>query len=114
MNHFGLRLISCPVFGLCATLISCAGPMSDPLGKHIHQEWVAEAANPGLPNQGTPGGNALATNAFIFRLIAVKDYKYYNYVTNLRRSTSWGEFGFDSVKSVLDSLVALTGGSETK
>jgi hypothetical protein len=45
---------------------------------------------------------------------AVKDYEYANYVTNLRRGTSWGEFGSDSVKIVLDSLVAVTGGVETK
>jgi hypothetical protein len=43
-----------------------------------------------------------------------KEYEYNNYVTNLRRGTTWGEFGSDSVKIVLDSLVALTGGTETK
>ena len=114
MRRFSVLLSSCPVSALSAALISCAGPMNDPLGKHIYQEWVAEAANPGLPNQGTPGGNAAATDAFIFRMKAVKDYEYYNYVTNLRRGTTWGEFGSDSVKIVLDSLVALTGGTETK
>jgi hypothetical protein len=45
---------------------------------------------------------------------AVKDYEYGNYVTSLRRATSWGEFGSDSVKIILDSLVAVTGGTATK
>jgi len=44
----------------------------------------------------------------------VKDYEYGNYVRNLRRATSWGEFASDSVKIILDSLVAVTGGEGTK
>jgi len=40
--------------------------MSDPFGKHVYQEWVAEARNPGLPSQGTLGGGAIATDAFVF------------------------------------------------
>jgi len=114
MNLFFRPLYSWLTCGVCAALISCAGPMSDPLGKHVYQEWVAEARNPGLPSQGTPGGGVIATDAFVFRMKGVKDYEYGNYVTNLRRGTSWGEFGSDSVKIILDSLVALTGGTETK
>ena len=114
MGRFSLLLTSCPASALSLALISCAGPMSDPLGKHVYQEWVAEARNPGLPSQGTPGGGAIATDPFVFRMKAVKDYEYGNYVTNLRRGTSWGDFGSDSVKIILDSLVALTGGTETK
>ena len=83
--------------------------MSDPLAKQAYQQLVTEAASGGLPP-----GNATASESFVFRVKAVKDYEYYNYVTNLRRGTSWGEFGSDSVKIVLDSLVALTGGTETK
>jgi hypothetical protein len=45
---------------------------------------------------------------------AVKDYEFGNYVRNLRRATSWGEFASDSVKIILDSLVAVTGGEGTK
>jgi len=90
-------------------LISCAGPLSDPLGKQVYQGLVAEAATRGLP-----AGNAPADDSFVFRMKAVKDYEYYNYVTSMRRGTSWGEFGSDSVKIILDSLVALSGGAETK
>ena len=83
--------------------------MSDPLGKQAYQQLVTDAASGGLPP-----ANATASESFVFRMKAVKDYEYYNYVTNLRRGTSWGEFGSDSVKIILDSLVALTGGTETK
>ena len=82
MNLFFRPLYSWLTCGVCAALISCAGPMSDPLGKHVYQEWVAEARNPGLPSQGTPGGGVIATDAFVFRMKGVKDYEYGNYVTN--------------------------------
>jgi hypothetical protein len=88
--------------------------MNDPGGKHLHQEWTAEFGNPGIPNQPSIGGNVQATDAFVFRMKAVKDYEYDNYVKNLRRATTWGEFGSDSVKIILDSLVAVTGNAGTK
>jgi hypothetical protein len=93
---------------VCVALTSCAGPMNDPIGKQAYQQWVATYANAHLPPAGP------ATSDFIFGMKAVKDYEYSNYVTNLRRGTSWGEFGSDSVKIILDSLVAVTGGAETK
>jgi hypothetical protein len=93
---------------VCVALTSCAGPMNDPVGKQAYQQWVAKYANAQLPPEGP------ATSDFIFGMKAVKDYEYANYVTNLRRGTSWGEFGSDSVKIILDSLVAVTGGAETK
>src|SRR6267378_4010399 len=93
---------------VCVALTSCAGPMNDPIGKQAYQQWVAKYANAQLPPEGP------ATSDFIFGMKAVKDYEYANYVTNLRRGTTWGEFGSDSVKIILDSLVAVTGGVETK
>ena len=95
-------------FSACAALVSCAGPMNDPLAKQAYQQ-VSDAGIGGFPP-----GDTVATGSFIFRLKAIKDYEYYNYVTNLRRGTSWGEFGSDSVKIVLDSLVAVTGSAGTK
>jgi hypothetical protein len=108
------RATSLLVAGSCLALLGCAGPMNDPAGKHVHDEWVAEFGKSGIPYQGIPGGDAPARAGFIFRMKAVKDYEYSNYITTLRRATSWGEFGSDSVKIVLDSLVAVTGGTATK
>jgi hypothetical protein len=88
--------------------------MNDPGGKHLHQEWAAEFANAGIPNQPSIGGNVQAADAFVFRMKAVKDYEYDNYVKSLRRATTWGQFGSDSVKIILDSLVAVTGNAGTK
>ena len=82
--------------------------MSDPLAKQAYQQ-VSEAGIGGLPP-----GDTVANESFVFRLKAVKDYECYNYVTTLRRGTTWGEFGSDSAKLVLDSLVAVSGGAETK
>lgn len=98
----------CAAFSVCAALVGCAGPMSDPLAKQAYQQ----VSNAGI--RALPPGDSVATGSFVFGLKAVKDYEYYNYVTTLRRGTTWGEFGSDSVKIVLDSLVALTGSAETK
>jgi hypothetical protein len=90
----------------CVLLDGCAGPISDPAGRHVYDAWVANHASPNLT------GNAMPED--VFQMKTVKDYEYGNYVRALRRSTSWGEFGSDSVKIILDSLVAVTGGTETK
>lgn len=82
--------------------------MNDPVSKHVYTDWVNEYKDVKMPPPGP------ATTDFIFRMKSVKDYEYANYVTNLRRGTSWGEFGSDSVKIILDSLVALTGTAATK
>jgi hypothetical protein len=81
--------------------------MSDPLAKQAYQQ-VSDAGIGGFPSSNTP-----ANEAFVFRLKAVKD-EYYNYVLTLRRGTTWAEFGSDSAKPVLDSLVAVTVGAATK
>jgi hypothetical protein len=99
--------------GICLTLTSCAGAMNDTGGKHLHDQWVASVQN-GTITTITDNFDAPATDAFIFRMKAVKDYEFGNYVRNLRRGTSWGEFASDSVKIILDSLVAVTGGEATK
>jgi hypothetical protein len=106
--------ISLLMAGACITLTSCAGAMNDTGGKHIHEEWVADLRKPGIPASVPEDLAAPATAALIFRMKAVKDYEYGNYVRVLRRATSWGEFASDSVKIILDSLVAVTGGVETK
>jgi hypothetical protein len=100
--------------GVCITLASCAGPMGDTGGKHVHEEWVAALRKSGIPSDAPNGLDAPATDALVFRMKAVKDYEFGNYVRNLRRATSWGEFASDSVKIILDSLVAVTGGEGTK
>lgn len=105
----------CLTLILCIILASCAGPMTDTLGKQAYQAWAPKSgATPGtssfLPPEGSPG----ARDAFIFHIKEVKDYEYDNYVLNLRRGTSWGEVGSDSVKIILDSLVAVTGDASTK
>lgn len=92
----------------------CAGPMADTGGKHIHNEWITDLRGPGIPARVPEDMGALATPAFVFRMKAVKDYEFGNYVRALRRATSWGEFASDSVKIILDSLVAVTGGEATK
>lgn len=86
--------------------------MNDPAGKKVYDKWVAEAGWTG--KTGDPANDLPASNAYIFRMKAIKDYEYGNYVTNLRRGTSWGEVISDSVKITLDSLIAVTGGVATK
>jgi hypothetical protein len=99
--------------GARTTLTSCAGPMNDTGGKYVHKQWVKAIEQGDISN--TPEDlSATASPALIFRMKAVKDYEYGNYVRVLRRATSWGEFASDSVKIILDSLVAVTGGVETK
>ena len=88
--------------------------MADPGGKHMHDEWVASLRRGGIPLDVPADMSADASPAFVFRLKGVKDYEYGNYVRALRRATSWGEFASDSVKIVLDSLVAVTGSEGTK
>jgi hypothetical protein len=101
---------------LCVLLGSCAGPMNDTLGKQAYQAW-APPPKPGatplsfLPPEPTTVADR---DAFIFHMKEVKDYEYDNYVLNLRRGTGWGEVGSDSVKIILDSLVAVTGNASTK
>jgi hypothetical protein len=107
------RATSLFVAGSCLVLVGCAGPMNDPAGKRMYQEWLgASAGTISQRSELLPAG--AVTPDFIFRMKGVKDYEYGNYVTNLRRATSWGEFGSDSVKIILDSLVAVTGGTATK
>jgi hypothetical protein len=99
----------CVGAGFCLVLIGCAGPMNDRIGKTMYTKWTAEYAASAAPYE-----NIDDPDAFIFKMKAIKDYEYGNYVTNLRRGTSWGEFGSDSVKIILDSLVAVTGSEGTK
>jgi hypothetical protein len=102
----------CLLVTLALALSSCALPMNDSLGKQAYQTWVNQpTGNPAfLPPEGDPG----TRDAFIFHLKAVKDFEYSNYVLNLRRGVGWGEVGADSVKIILDSLVAVTGAASTK
>jgi hypothetical protein len=86
--------------------------MNDRIGKSMYEKWTAEYGASGTPYENAT--NPADRDAFIFQMKAIKDYEYGNYVTNLRRGTSWGEFASDSVKIILDSLVAVTGGEETK
>ena len=67
-----------------------------------------------IPVDGADPSAAPTTFAYLYRLKVVKDYEYENYVRNFRRASTFGEFGSDSIKIVLDSLVAVTGGSATK
>jgi hypothetical protein len=86
--------------------------MNDRIGKSVYEKWTAEYGASGTPYEKIT--NPTDRDAFIFQMKAIKDYEYGNYVTNLRRGTSWGEFGSDSVKIILDSLVAVTGSAGTK
>lgn len=90
-------------------LLGCAGPTRDPVGKQVYTAWVKDMEGKRTPYDGIDS-TAAARNNFIFRMKAVKDYEYGNYVANLRRETSWGETASDVAKLGLDSAVALTGG----
>ncbi|MEN3370199.1 MAG: hypothetical protein V7609_2342 [Verrucomicrobiota bacterium] len=105
--------ISLFLAGVCTILTGCAGAMNDTGGKYVHDQWLADVRT-GRISEVPNDLNAAATPAFVFRMKAVKDYEFGNYVRNLRRATSWGEFASDSVKIILDSLVAVTGGVGTK
>lgn len=98
----------CILVSFYGGLFGCAGPMNDPIGKYAYRQLVVAYSGSTLPPKGD------ATWEFIFQMKAAKDYEYGNYVTNLRRGTTWGEFGSDSVKIILDSLVAVTGTASTK
>lgn len=98
--------------GLGLGLPGCAGPMNDRLGKSMYQKWTAEYGAPVMAYEEIT--DPADRDAFIFRMKAIKDYEYGNYVTNLRRGTSWGEFASDSIRITLDSLIAVTGGVGTK
>lgn len=95
------------VFGSAILLTGCVGPLGDPAGQNWHHEWIAQHGHP-------TSLDGEADIAFVYGTKAAKDYEYGNYVHTLRRATSWGEFGSDSIKIVLDSLVAVTGGVATK
>lgn len=105
--------ISLLLAGVSITLTSCAGAMNDTGGKYMHTQW-RDAIQKGDITKIPKGLNASASPAFVFHLKAVKDYEYGNYVRTLRRATTWGEFASDSVKIILDSLVAVTGSAGTK
>jgi hypothetical protein len=100
----------CVGVGFCLGLNGCAGPMNDRIGKTMYTKWTAEYTDSATPYENIGGD----LDAFVFKMKAIKDYEYGNYVTNLRRGTSWGEFGSDSVKIILDSLIAVTGSEGTK
>lgn len=96
-------------------LIGCAGPISDHAGRTAYDQIAAEVrSGNGIPTNGDPALYSRATFPFLYRLKVAKDYEYENYVKNFRRATTFGEFGSDSIKIVLDSLVAVTGGVATK
>lgn len=78
----------------------------------MYDKWTAEYGASGTPYDKIT--DSADRDVFIFQMKAIKDYEYGNYVTNLRRGTSWGEVASDSVKIILDSLVAVTGGVATK
>lgn len=106
-------LLVCFSAGFGLSLLSCAGPMNDPAGKRVYDEWVAQTGWRNPPADAAYA-ETQATDSYVFRMKAVKDYEYGNYVTNLRRGTSWGEFATDSIKITLDSLIAVTGSAGTK
>lgn len=110
MRAFSRRAFAGVGIVVCGALSNCAGPMNDRVGKDVYNDWVAVYGKPGAYGDITRA----TRDDFIFQMKAVKDYEYGNYVTNLRRGTSWGEVGSDSVKIILDSLVAVTGGTGTK
>jgi hypothetical protein len=95
----------CVAAATAITMSACALPMNDNLGKQAYEKWAGT-----LPDESS----GIARDTLIFRLKAVKDYEYHNYVLNLRRGVGWGEVGSDSVKIILDSLVAVTGTASTK
>jgi hypothetical protein len=92
-------------------LPSCVGPISDNLDTKYRAAWIADhSTNP--PYSGVT--NKATRNDFINDYIAIKNLQYHNYVSALRRGTSWGGFGTDVVKIALDSVAALTGTASTK
>jgi hypothetical protein len=110
-----LKVVS-PVLAISLYLAGCVGPISDRGGKLAYDQWQhAIATEADFPPRGEPGaGSQTADFAYVYRLKVVKDYEYQNYVVGFRRATTFGEFGSDAVKIVLDSLVAVTGGAATK
>ena len=94
-------------------LIGCAGPMSDKSAQRVYDDWAAHVGSGSVP-MGIEGWQDPATFPLIYRMKVVKDYEYENYVRVLRRATTFGEFGSDSIKIILDSLVAVTGSAGTK
>ncbi|HEX4665492.1 MAG TPA: hypothetical protein VH207_02740 [Chthoniobacterales bacterium] len=117
--HLGVSIPLQATRALVAAAISlagCVGPIGDNAGRLTYDQWKSDVATGRVfppPGHVEPGGER-ADFAYVYRLKVVKDYEYENYVLIFRRATTYGEFGSDAIKIVLDSLVAVTGGSAAK
>ena len=102
--------------GLFFGVAGCAGPISDQAARNAYQQWGTSLRSiTGAPPEGEADPTSVrVTFPLLYRMKQVKDYGYANYVANFRRATTFGEFGSDAIKLVLDSLVAVTGGAATK
>ena len=91
----------------------CVGPISDPIGANFRAKWISSRAALTRPYDDytySPAGR----NQFIEDFVAVKNLEFHNYVTALRRGSSYGNLGIDGSRLVLDGLAATTGGAEAK
>jgi len=95
---------------------SCVGPVSDNVGTDLRAARIAHYAQL-VAQRGTPYFDVDTKekrNQFIDEFVAIKNLQYHNYVTAIRRGTSYGQLTADVTRLVLGGLGALTGGVAVK
>jgi hypothetical protein len=95
---------------------SCVGPVQDSVGTDFRAARIAHYAQIAA-QLGTPYADVDSKerrNQFIDEFVAIKNLQFHNYVTAIRRGTSYGQLTADGTRLVLDSLAALTGGLAVK
>ena len=95
---------------------SCVGPVRDSVGTDFRAARIAKYAQL-VTQYGTPYYDVTTReerNQFIDEFVAIKNLQFYNYVTAIRRGTSFGNLTADATRLVLGGLGALTGGVAVK
>jgi len=109
----------CRLAGACIALLmgaSCVGPVRDNVGTDFRAARIAHYSQIAA-QWGTPYADVDTKekrNQFIDEFVAIKNLQFQNYVTAIRRGTSYGQLTADATRLVLGGLGALTGGVAVK
>lgn len=102
-------------FLVLLTLAGCAGPVTDNVGIEFRKRWIAAHTDYSERSSPFDGINSeSARNQFIDEYLVIKDLQFHNYVTAIRRGSSYGELTADASRLILDSLAAVTGTATVK
>lgn len=97
---------------LLATLQSCTGPTTDNIGNEFRKKWIATRLGMDSPFEGIRSESE--RNQFIDEFLVIKDLQFRNYVTALRRGSSYGDLTADAARLTLDGLASVTGTATVK